>query len=144
MIYGNFTQRLPWKMHLSVFGNYWVSTPSLYSRMDAYGLSNLFWGLNLRRSFLKEDRLSVGINVSNPIRTRHPGYINKSWNDGMTSRSRSYQYRMTSFGVSVSYRFGSLNTSVKKVKKGISNDDVVGGSSGGGGSESQGASTGGN
>lgn len=143
MIYGNFTQRLPWKMHLSVYGNYWVSTPSLYSRMDAYGLSNLFWGLNLRRSFLKEDRLSVGINVSNPIRTRHPGYINKSWNDGMTSRSRSYQYRMTTFGVYVSYRFGSLNTSVKKVKKGIANDDVVGGSSGGGSSESQGGSGGG-
>ncbi len=137
MIFGNLSQRLPWKMHISVFGSYWVSAPSLYSRMDAYGLSNINWGLNLRRSFLKEDRLSVGMSISNPIRTHNPGYISKSWNNGMTSRSRSYQYRMTTFGISVSYRFGSLNTSVKKVKKSISNDDVVGGSSVGGNSSSE-------
>lgn len=131
MLYGSITQRLPWKMHLSAYGNYWTQAPGLYSRMYGYGLSSLYWGFNLRRSFLKEDRLSVGIVVNNPVRTRHPGYINRSWNDGMTSRSRSYQYNMTTFGVNVSYRFGTLNTSVKKVAKGITNDDVVGGSSGG-------------
>ena len=131
MIYGSITQRLPWNMHLSAYGNYWVSTPGMYSRMYAYGLSDLYWGLNLRRSFLKEDRLSVRIYVSNPIHTRHPGYITRTWNEGMTSRSRSYRYNMTTFGLGISYRFGSLNTSVKKVAKSITNDDIVGGSSGG-------------
>ncbi len=131
MLYGSVTQRLPWNMHLSVYGNYWASAPGMYSHTYAYGLSDLYWGLNLRRSFLKEDRLSVRIYISNPIHTRHPGYISRSWNDGMTSRSRSYRYNMTMFGLNISYRFGSLNTSVKKVAKGINNDDVVGGSSGG-------------
>ena len=47
----------------------------------------------------------------------------------MTSRTRSYDYRMTMVGVAVNYRFGSFKASVRKVNKGISNDDVVSGSS---------------
>ena len=46
---------------------------------------------------------------------------------------------MTRVTVGVSYRFGKMSTSVKKVNKSIQNDDVMGGGSGNsGGGSSQG------
>ena len=128
-VFGSVSQMLPWKVKFMAAAGWKEKAPELYSRRIPYGLSNVMFGLRLGRSFLKEDRLNVGIEIVNPVHTRHPGYITESWNAGMTSRTRSYDYRMTMVGVAVNYRFGSFKASVRKVNKGISNDDVVSGSS---------------
>ncbi|MDE5646841.1 MAG: hypothetical protein K2I57_03315, partial [Muribaculaceae bacterium] len=70
---------------------------------------------------------TVGLEIVNPIRVRHPRSIVESWNGGMRSRTVSRENRMSCVAVAVGYRFGSLKAAVKKVNKGINNDDVVGG-----------------
>ena len=137
-IYGNFSQKLPWKLNFSVYGMCFTSAPGIQSVFRAAGWSSVYYGINLRRSFLKEDRLSVSLSLQNPIHSKNPGYISKSWSDNMMSRNRSYSYNVTNASINIAYRFGSFNTQVKKTNKSISNDDVVGGSSNQSDSGSQG------
>lgn len=60
--------------------------------------------------------------------------------EGYSNRTLSQRFYTTTFSASVSYRFGKMTTSVKKVNKGIQNDDVVGGGNSGnsGGNDSGG------
>lgn len=131
-LFGRFAQDLPWDINLSVYASTWTSPRSLYSKFRASGWGNVYWGVALRKSFLKERRLSVNLQLQNPFHTKNPGYISTSDTDGFHSRSFSRSYNRTAFVVSVGYRFGKMTASVKKVSKGIQNDDVVGGSSNGG------------
>lgn len=140
MIFARISQKLPYKITISANASSFLWAPSLYSSFRSTGWSNLNWSIGVQRDFLKEDRLSTRINISNPIHDNDPAFISKSWTDGMRSRTISHRYGMTSVNFSVSYRFGSLSTSVKKVKKGITNDDVVGGSNNGGGNSGEGGS----
>ena len=50
----------------------------------------------------------------------------------MTGWSK-YEYNQRRFDISVSFRFGSLQTSVKRTDKSIENDDLMGGGKSGGG-----------
>lgn len=143
-IYGRFAQTLPWDINLSVWGSSYCSPKGLNSSFRAAGWSNIYYGIDLRKSFLKEKRLSVGIGVNNPVHSKNPGYISKSWADGYHSRTFMALKYYRNFNVSVSYRFGKMSTSVKKVKGGIQNDDVVGGGGGNGNSGSGSSNSGGN
>ena len=118
-------QQLPWDLALTGNISIFRSTPDLYS-IDKTKLSDqLYYGLDLQKSFLKEKRLSVQLSISNPF--GHAARISESSpkNSGYTGYSRSYNYNnANNYSISVSYRFGSLNASVKKTNKSISNDDV--------------------
>ena len=137
-IYGRIAQTLPFDINLSMWGSCYTSPKGLNSYFRATGWSNLYYGIDLRKSMLKEKRLSIGIGVTNPIHSKNPGRIRKSWADGYHSRTISDLHYFRSFSVSASYRFGKMSTSVKKVSKGIENDDVVGGGNSGGGGSSNG------
>ena len=49
-----------------------------------------------------------------------------NYNAGVTGETLTIQGARQYASLSLSYRFGSLNTSVKKTAKSISNDDLVG------------------
>lgn len=127
-VFGSLSQKLPGKMLFMAAAGWKRKAPELYTRRMPSGMSDFMWGLRLRRTMLKDDRLTVGLEIVNPIRARHPRSIVESWNGGMRSRTVSREYRMSYIAVAVGYRFGSLKATVKKVNKGINNDDVVGGS----------------
>lgn len=127
-VFGSISQKLPGRMLFMAAAGWKRKAPELYTRRMPSGMSDFMWGLRLRRTMLKEDRLTVGLEIVNPIRARHPRSVVESWNAGMRSRTVSREYRMSYIAVAVGYRFGSFKASVKKVNKGISNDDVVGAS----------------
>lgn len=120
--YINLTQKLPWKLNFSISGNiYHSGVSSMYSKSKTF----VSYGMNLSRSFLKENRLSVRLSTNHPFsskyRTSRSEYVQgdilgESW-------SKSLQ---RSFSINISYRFGKLKARVKKTEKTISNDDLQG------------------
>lgn len=121
-------QNLPWKLQLSAFGGYYIHDIQLQTR----GVDYFYYGLTLRRNFLKEDRLTVSLSAFN--------FLNKLHYESTTETSNYYQWNKTvndqrSVNLTVSFRLGDLRTVVKKVARGITNDDLK---SGGGSGSQQG------
>ena len=118
-------QTLPWDISATAYFNIFQSTPGLYAE-NTFNLSDcIYYGLTLDRSFLKEKRLTVALGINNPFGKSPRIYENTPRNTGYSGYSRSYNYNnANNFYVNVSYRFGSLNASVKKTNRSISNDDV--------------------
>ncbi len=126
-IHGNFfanlTQYLPWKLQLSGFAGMWGgSINDLYGHMGTI----FFHGFSLQRSFLKEDRLTVQLSAQNPFSGKYMSMKNYITQGDVTGWSRYEQRQGRKFGISVSYRFGSLKSRVKKADKTIENDDLIG------------------
>ena len=120
-------QQLPWEISLSAYAGMWKSGPNVYSYTPFHLSDLIFYGLSLDRSFLKERRLNIRIDISNPFGKSERLYESIPRNTGYTGYSRNYNTNSTNVvGFSVSYRFGSLNASVKKTAKSISNDDLEG------------------
>lgn len=139
-VFFRYAQNLPYDINLSIYSSSWLSPKGLNSKFRASGWSNVYYGLDLRKSFLKEKRLTVGLGIRNPFHSKNPGYISYNWTNGYHSHSFSQNRYFRSVTLSLSYRFGKMSTSVKKVNKSIQNDDVMGG---GGGNNAGGSSQGG-
>lgn len=130
----NIRQELPWKLKLSAYGGY----GKMGVQLQGTGSTYYFSGLSLTRAFLKEDRLDVSLSVGNFIK---PVSHYKMTEEAPTYFS-STNTRMNNmhFSIGISWRFGKLQSSVKKASRTISNDDVessgsssVGGAGGVGG-----------
>ena len=120
--FANVTQFLPWKLQLSGFAGMWGGGISdLYGRMGTI----FFHGFSLQRSFLKEDRLTVQLQAVVPFGGKYMSMKNHVTQGDVTGWTR-YEQQVRKFGISVSYRFGSLSTRVKKADKTIENDDLIG------------------
>lgn len=120
------SQQLPWKLYLSVYATLTRTANTLYTQSTIRGWSNLYYNINLQRSFLKENRLTVSLTLTDPVHYKTPGYTDFTSMENYSQLTEHYRYYRTRFGVSVSYRFGSMRASVKKVRS-IASDDVVGG-----------------
>ena len=116
-------QRLPLKLRLNVsaYGKIGHSPSSVYYMQHSY----FDYYASLQRSFLKGDKLTVRLTANAPF--------NKYWvmdaetvNGDFAAFERSWN-RNRSFAISVSWRFGSLKSNVKKTEHSIDNDDVIGG-----------------
>ena len=126
--YGGIQHTFPWELRASI--NLYGATP--YVSLQGRGSSFFDYGLNISRSFLKEKRLTTSIYANN-IFTKYR--TNKSYTDGVGFRYDQHtRYQQLRYGASISYRFGELKASVKKARRGISNDDVKGGGENSGGS----------
>ncbi|MBR1543556.1 MAG: outer membrane beta-barrel protein [Muribaculaceae bacterium] len=138
--FSQLTQQLPWKLRLTAFGGKWGGDID-----GVYGRSSSMWfyGFGLQRSFLKEDRLTVSINAQRPFSGRYTNFTNHTIQGDYTGFSTS-SWTSRRVGITVSYRFGSLNASVKKTATTIDNNDLVGGSSKGGGNQGGQGTPGGN
>ena len=125
------SQRLPWKLSLrgAVYYNEgYMSNVYQYSR-PIHG-ENFDWDISLQRSLLKDDRLSVRVMWNRPFGRMKTAYRTVSVNSDYTGRRDAWYYRQTWVSLNVSYRFGTLNASVKKTAKSIQNDDPKGQPSG--------------
>ncbi len=127
-LYTKLTQRLPWKLRGSVSLSYWSGwINGVYREMRCSGANAWDHSLWIERSFLKDDRLTVMLRANNPFGPYSWSGTIRSFNNSMNGASVTENPYNSSFSVMVSYRFGSLNASVKKTSRTISNDDLVGG-----------------
>lgn len=120
--YTQISQELPWKLKLELAGG---RNDRGINGLYGHSKATYFYYPTLQRSFLKQDRLTVRAYIFNPIGRKYTEYKSYTTNGDYTSRdvSRSYE---RNFGINVSYRFGSLNASVKKTNKSIENSDLIG------------------
>ena len=121
--YINLSQNLSWKLrlNLSVYGKIGHSPSGIYYMQHSY----YDYYASLQRSFLKDDRLTVRLGANTPFDKYLPSEaetVNGDYRDYQKSWNRG-----RSFTLSITWRFGSLKTSVKKTEHSIDNDDVVGG-----------------
>jgi hypothetical protein len=116
-------QRLPFNLRLSLsaYGKMGHSPASVYAIQHSY----FDYYASLQRSFLKGDKLTVRLTANAPF-DRYWVMDAETVNGDFLGHERSWN-RNRSFALSVSWRFGSLKSSVKKTEHSIDNDDVVGG-----------------
>ncbi len=138
--YGRYSHKLPWKLSAQLGMFMFSSKPSdVYSYNDVGRFSNrAVWTISLGRSFLKEDRLNVRLEAINPIGRGTRQWASITTNGDYTGRMVSTIRHMKGVRLSISYRFGSMNSIVKKTARSVSNDDMVGGRSASGASGSSG------
>lgn len=121
----NYHYNMPWKLRLDAWGGFWTPWVDLQSKG---GETGYYYGLNISRSFLKDDKLRVGINANGFLEGYRKG--NYTTEGPGFRQLYSYSYHPWSFGVNVSYNFGSLRNDVKRTRSSVSNDDISSGSSG--------------
>ena len=134
-------QELPRKFYINVGGGYFgggASSIYSYSKMLNTGVFNF---LGVQKSFLKDDRLTLHLQVMQPFGPYKDTKMGVYRTRG-DIRGTTYTWMTNRFSVmfGASFRFGSLRASVKKTKTSITNDDVEKKSSGNNG---QSQSTGG-
>lgn len=119
--HSSLTQTLPWKLRVELTGG---RSDGGATDMYTYSKGLFYYAMNVSRSFLKEDRMTVRFLAWNPFH-KYDRYTDKTVNGDY--RGASFR-RMNGqlFSLHLSYRFGSLNTEVKKANKSIVNDDLVG------------------
>ena len=126
-LYMRFQQKLPWKINAEIFGFYRGNTASdVYTRQVGSFADRLYYGIQISRNFLKEDRLQLRLGVNNPIGSSRYCWSSETVNGDYTGYNSSYIDGRRSFNIAISYRLGSLKSSVKKVDNGITNDDLEG------------------
>lgn len=118
----------PLDFRLNLHGGYYSPWIMLQGKQSPF----YFLGLNVSKDFLKK-KLSVSVGAQNPF------WKTMKWES--TTTGEGFQQVSTNwrsareFRISVSYRFGTLKQAIKKVRRGISNDDMKGGGSGNAGGE---------
>ncbi|NLI71384.1 MAG: TonB-dependent receptor [Bacteroidales bacterium] len=121
---------LPLDFRLNANGGY--SSPSVSLQSKWYGY--YYYYLSLNKAFLNKN-----LNISayaNGFLEKYVTFKTITTTDTYTSES-IHKRLSPRFGLSVSYRFGEMKEQIKKVKRGIENDDVKAGG-GGGGAQGQG------
>ena len=94
----------------------------------------LFDGINVSQEFFKK-KFTVSASINDPLRRR--AKYGSTYNDPTFSQTSTSYYYNRMFRLNLSYRFGEMKGEIKKVKRGIKNEDVKSGgdsSSGSGGS----------
>lgn len=111
---------LPKDFRINLHGGYFSPWIQLQSEQSPF----YFAGLNVTKDFLKK-KLSVSIGANNPFwKTMKM----KTTTTGDDFRDISTNWRSArEFRFSISYRFGTMKGQIKKVRRGISNDDSKGG-----------------
>lgn len=134
--YMRISQKLPWKLTCNLGAFSYLGSVSMYSITRPMGVAASNWNISLQRNFLKEDRLSVRLSLSNPITTAHPKLQTKSYNTSYKTIATAWQPTRRMFMIGISYRFGKMSGYVKKTAKSISNDDLQNQSKQSGGGQS--------
>lgn len=111
-------QDLPWKLQLSLFGGGGVGDVTLQGRGSNYH----FYSLSMKRSFLKEDRMTVSLQAGGFI-GRYLTFTNEVRTEQFYQKS-SQRIDCLRLGISLRYRLGALKAVVKKAGRTIENDDV--------------------
>lgn len=116
--FGNLTFTLPNDFRLSANGGIFSSNVQLQTVQSAF----YFYSFSAMKS-LFDKKLDVSLNVSNPF-DKYRQFKWTSQGDSFTQKSVS-SIPMRTLRLSLTYRFGDLKSSVKKVQRTISNEDVM-------------------
>ncbi len=126
--YGGINVLLPWKVRFSINAG---GSPKYYSyQIQSNGW--YYYGCSLSRNFLKGDKLSVSISGNNLLE-KYRISRTKSWVEGVYESNSMSRSIARSVSLSVSWRFGEMKAEIKKIERGISNDDKKVSDSGGAG-----------
>ncbi len=117
---------LPKDFRIDLNGGYFSPRINLQGKSS----SMYFTGISLNKSFF-DKKLTVSLSCNNPFWKTIKMESNTA-DDTFNMKTVSYNHARD-FRLSVSYRFGSLKDVIKKVKRGISNDDSMGGENENGG-----------
>lgn len=136
-LWGGFKQELPWKLKLGLWGGCGSGRVTLQGKSSSYH----FYSMNLSRSFLRNNAMTVTLNAVNIF----DGHVRR------TSTTSTENFRLHSvnlhqrsrFGISFSYNLGQLKQQVKKAKRTIVNSDVISGKNNGDGDMQSGDKSGG-
>ena len=124
--YMNAQFTLPKDFRINAYGQYQGKIVMLQGSQSALYIA----GLSANKDFLKK-KMTVSLSCTSP----YSKYLNVNMSTTTeyfaTTMKQAMPYRQVS--INISYRFGSMKESIKKVQRGITNDDVMGGSSGGSG-----------
>lgn len=108
---------LPKDFRIDLNGGYF----SPWIQLQEKGSPFYFAGVRLNKDFLKK-KLTVSLSSMSPF---WKTMKRETTTTDPTFRRVTTNYRSTrDFQISISYRFGTLKESIKKVKRGISNDDM--------------------
>lgn len=127
-VYMRATQKLPLNIEAELWANYYqFSLSDAFTRSKNGFMNNFWYGLSLTGSYLKNKALSVSLRLTNPFGQHNSYFRNEALRGAYTGTSvtRMDDMRMQ-IGLSVGYRFGNLNASVKKTAARITNDDLQG------------------
>lgn len=126
-VFTNIQQKLPWNLQSSIYFFYHGGQVNdVYQRWTQSFSSGSYYGISLSRAFLKDDRLNVRAELLNPISPKYMRLRNEIVNGDYTGYNNTYIRRGIQARISVSFRFGSLKTQVKKTSRSIENDDLIG------------------
>jgi len=125
---------LPKDFRINLSGQYQSKMISLQSSQSAL----FFYNIALNKDLLNK-KMTVTLACNSPFR-KYLNLNSTTTTEYFASNSQNHM-NMQELRISISYRFGSMKEAIKKVQRGISNDDVKGGEGGGGGA---GGATGGN
>ena len=125
------TYTFPYEVRLSVNAGYFGSRIMLQSKMDPF----YFMSFGLSKSFM-DKKLDVAIRGSNPFQ-KYMDHKNFTTGEGFTQESL-FRRPAQSVSLNLTYRFGDLKSSIKKIQRGITNQDLK---SGGEDMQGQGGST---
>ena len=120
-LYFNVQQTLPWDLRLSVRGGGTSRTITLQGR----GMSFKTYGLSLSKSFLKEKRLNISLSANNFLH-KYQDFDSETITSTFKSWTRNSSPQRT-IRLSISWRIGKLNATVKHTNRSITNDDVKAG-----------------
>ena len=119
-----FRQDLPWKLKFGLGGGANWNDISLQGQSSKFK----YYFLNLSRSFLKEERLTLTANLFNIFNPRQT-FLNTTQTTMFRSSERYVVHGFSRVSLGISWRFGKLRAVVKKTARSIENTDVRAGSS---------------
>lgn len=127
-LYTRVSQQLPWRLRANV--SFWRSTMGImgvYSRdVNMPFFRQINNSIDLSRSFLKGDRLTVSLMAYNLFGPNTWRTATEEVRGDMLGRSFTYSHNQRDVTLTVSYRFGSLRAQVRRANNSINNDDVLG------------------
>lgn len=131
--FGGFTYTFPGDLRFGVNGGMFMSRVQLQTTQSPF----YFYSFSAMKSLLKK-KLDISLNLQNAF-SKYSEFSSTTTGVGFMQES-TYKNPMRDLRISITYRFGDLKSSMKRVQRTISNEDVMQGQSG---SQEGGASTGG-
>lgn len=128
--FGGLTFTFPGDFRVGANGGLFLNRIQLQTVQSAF----YFYSFSLQKSIL-EKKLDLALNIQN-LFSKYRAFTSTTTGVGFTQKSE-FMNPMRNFRISVTYRFGDLKTSMKKVQRSISNEDVMQGE----GNTQQGTST---
>ena len=131
--FGGLTFTFPGDLRLGANGGVFMNRIQLQTTQSPF----YFYSFSVMKSLL-DKKLDLSLNVQNAF-SKYREFSSTTTGAGFTQKS-IYQNPMRHLRLSITYRFGDLKTSMKRVQRTISNEDVMQGQSG---SQEGGSTTGG-